>query len=241
MPSSPPSGSSAAATWTSRWVSTPPVIPRAASTMVMVIPFSQRCEGWHGRSGSERRAVWVVRATRTNHPNSETGRAVFQCAAGRPRSTTSCNVTGLQVRPNLPALPKLFGTSSQAVDPQRSINVRGHPSPVASATHSARLRTKAPMTSLAGSVDHRRQPDERRRVGHGASRSKNIGHAGGSESCHARIACTAGDGYRSEARATEGCERKPPDASGQDGKRRPGRAARARIRLHVRRFVTRRG
>src|SRR5271155_2563219 len=61
--------------------------------MVMVIPFSQRCEGWHGRSGSERRAVWVVRATRTNHPNSETGRAVFQCAAGRSRSTTSCNVT----------------------------------------------------------------------------------------------------------------------------------------------------
>ena len=72
-----------------------------------------------GRSG-------LFRATRTNHPNSETGRAVFQCAAGRSRSTTSCNVTGLQVRPNLPALPKLFGTSSQAVDPQRSINVRGH-------------------------------------------------------------------------------------------------------------------
>ena len=37
-PSSPPSGSRAAATWTSRCVSTPPVIPRAASTMVMVIP-----------------------------------------------------------------------------------------------------------------------------------------------------------------------------------------------------------
>ena len=69
--------------------------------------------------------VWAVSATRTNHPNSETGRAVFQCAAGRPRSTTFCNVTGLQVRPNLPALPKLFGTSTQAVDPQRSINVLG--------------------------------------------------------------------------------------------------------------------
>jgi len=27
--------------------------------------------------GSERRAVWAVLATRTNHPNSETGRAVF--------------------------------------------------------------------------------------------------------------------------------------------------------------------
>ena len=64
-------------------------------------------------------------ATRTNHPNSETGRAVFQCAAGRSRSTTSCNVTGLQVRPDLPALPKLFRTSNQAVDPQRSINELG--------------------------------------------------------------------------------------------------------------------
>ena len=70
--------------------------------------------------------VWVVGATRTIHPNSETGRAVFQCAAGRSRSTTSCNVTGLQVRPNPPALPKLFRTSSQAVDPQRSINEVGH-------------------------------------------------------------------------------------------------------------------
>ena len=67
--------------------------------------------------------VWVVRATQTNHPNSETGRAVFECAAGRSRSTTSYNVTGLQVRPNLPALPKLFRTSSQAVDPKRSIYV----------------------------------------------------------------------------------------------------------------------
>ena len=88
-------------------------------------PFLSKLEGWHGRSGSERRAVGVVLATRANHPNSETGRAVFQCAAGRPRSTTSCNVTGLQVRPNLPALPKLFRTSSQAVDPQRSINELG--------------------------------------------------------------------------------------------------------------------
>ena len=69
--------------------------------------------------------VWVVLATRTNHPNSETGRAVFQCAAGRSRSTTFCNVTGLRVRPNPPALPKLLGTSNQAVDPQRSINEVG--------------------------------------------------------------------------------------------------------------------
>ena len=40
-----------------------------------------------------------------------------QCAAGRSRPTTFCNVTGLQVRPDPPALPKLFRTSNQAVDP----------------------------------------------------------------------------------------------------------------------------
>ena len=40
-------------------------------------PFSLGVEGWHGRSGSERRAVQVVLATWTNHPNSETGRAAF--------------------------------------------------------------------------------------------------------------------------------------------------------------------
>ena len=69
--------------------------------------------------------VWVVLATQTNHPNSETGRAVFQCAAGRSRSTTSRNATGLQVRPNLPALPKLFGTSNQAVDPSEKYQCSG--------------------------------------------------------------------------------------------------------------------
>ena len=36
-------------------MSRPPITARAASTMVIVIRFSQRCEGWHGRSGSERR------------------------------------------------------------------------------------------------------------------------------------------------------------------------------------------
>ena len=39
-PSSPPIGSSAAATCTSAWVSTPPVMARASSTMVTAIPFS---------------------------------------------------------------------------------------------------------------------------------------------------------------------------------------------------------
>src|SRR4029077_7120217 len=38
-PSSPPIGSSAAATCTSAWVSTPPVIARV-STMVIAVPFS---------------------------------------------------------------------------------------------------------------------------------------------------------------------------------------------------------
>jgi hypothetical protein len=38
VPTSRPKGSSAAATCLSRWVSTPPVIPGAASTMVMAIP-----------------------------------------------------------------------------------------------------------------------------------------------------------------------------------------------------------
>ena len=63
VPSSPPSGSRAAATWTSRCVSTPPVTPRAASTMVMVIPSLYGVEGWHGRSGSERRGSGLFVAT----------------------------------------------------------------------------------------------------------------------------------------------------------------------------------
>jgi len=46
--SSPPTGSSAAATFRSRWVSTPPVTGRAASTMVIGHPFRLRgVKGWH--------------------------------------------------------------------------------------------------------------------------------------------------------------------------------------------------
>ena len=44
----------------------------------------------------------------------------------KARSTTFCNVARFQVRPDLPALPKLFRTSCEAVDPQRSINEVGH-------------------------------------------------------------------------------------------------------------------
>ena len=47
-------------------------------------PFlSQRCEGWHGRSGSERRAVQVVVATRTNHPTRRRDVPLSMCDAGR--------------------------------------------------------------------------------------------------------------------------------------------------------------
>src|SRR5215471_7523235 len=48
-PSSPPIGSSAAATCASACVSTPPVTARASSTMVNVIPFV--VEGWHAPAG----------------------------------------------------------------------------------------------------------------------------------------------------------------------------------------------
>ena len=44
-PSRPPMLSSAAATWTSRWVSTPPVTGRVASTMVIAIPFFKWLRG----------------------------------------------------------------------------------------------------------------------------------------------------------------------------------------------------
>ena len=55
-------------------------------------PFSLGVEGWHGRSGSERRAVQACSASRTNHPNSETGRAAVNVRLGgfgRRRFATS--------------------------------------------------------------------------------------------------------------------------------------------------------
>ena len=52
-PSRPPLASSAAATCTSRWVSTPPVIGRV-STMVIAIPSQfNLVKGWHARPGKE--------------------------------------------------------------------------------------------------------------------------------------------------------------------------------------------
>jgi hypothetical protein len=44
------------------------------------------------------------------------GRERRQCATGQPLPKES---RGLRVRPNPPALPNLFGTSSQAVDPEK--------------------------------------------------------------------------------------------------------------------------
>src|ERR1700722_14789498 len=90
-------------------------------------PFSLCVEGWHGRSGSERRAVWVVLAIRTNHPNSETGRAGFNVqleGLGRRHPKASLDSESGRTQP---VLPKLLRTSTQAVDPQRSINQWGHP------------------------------------------------------------------------------------------------------------------
>src|SRR5271169_884624 len=52
-PSSPPMGSSAAATCMSAWVSTPPVTARA-STMVNAIPFLW-LKGWHAPAGRRTR------------------------------------------------------------------------------------------------------------------------------------------------------------------------------------------
>jgi hypothetical protein len=89
-------------------------------------PFSQSVQGWHGRSGSERRVVRLVGSKPGQSPHLGDGTCRFQCATGESRSTTPEGVTGLRVGPNLPVLPKLLGTSNQAVDPQRSINVLGH-------------------------------------------------------------------------------------------------------------------
>src|SRR5664280_3583540 len=45
VPTNLPSGSSAATTWVSRWVSTPPVIPGGASTMVIAVPTFLNVDG----------------------------------------------------------------------------------------------------------------------------------------------------------------------------------------------------
>ena len=93
MPSSPPSGSGAAATWTS--VS----IDATSHTTRSFYDghghrFSLWCEGWHGRSGSERRAVQVVGSNPGQSPQLGDGTCRCQSAAGwlgRRRLATSRN------------------------------------------------------------------------------------------------------------------------------------------------------
>ena len=48
-PSRLPRASMAAATFSSRWVSTPPVTAHARSTILIAIPFSHLSKGWHAR------------------------------------------------------------------------------------------------------------------------------------------------------------------------------------------------
>ena len=78
-------------------------------------PFSQSVEGWHGRSGSERRGSGLFAQPGPITPTLRRDVPSFNVrleGLGRRRFV---NVTGLRVRPNPPALPKLFGTSNQAV------------------------------------------------------------------------------------------------------------------------------
>jgi hypothetical protein len=57
-------------------------------------------------------------------PNLGGGACRCQCPTGRARPKTP---QGLRVRPNLPVLPKLFRTSSQAVDPSGHCHCYGTP------------------------------------------------------------------------------------------------------------------
>jgi hypothetical protein len=85
-PSNPPMGSSAAATCTSAWVSTPPVMARA-STMVNVIPFLW-LKGWHapaGRRTCEPRPLIQARQIRPAAPVGAGGHVHPQGGAGRYR------------------------------------------------------------------------------------------------------------------------------------------------------------
>jgi hypothetical protein len=70
-PSSPPIGSRAAATFMSKWVSTPPVTARAGSTIVIAIPSSHLSKGWHAQhQGVRRRCDRPVGSGRSAAPRS---------------------------------------------------------------------------------------------------------------------------------------------------------------------------
>ncbi len=69
-PSSPPIPSSAAATWTSAWVSTPPVMA-GVFTMDTVIPFV--VEGWHAPAGHRTGEPWPLVQARQNRDGTAGG------------------------------------------------------------------------------------------------------------------------------------------------------------------------
>jgi hypothetical protein len=71
-PNNPPISSNAAATCTSRWVSTPPVTaPTSVFTMVIAIPFSRfRVKGWHAPpSGCGVGVIALLAQSDPPHPN----------------------------------------------------------------------------------------------------------------------------------------------------------------------------
>ena len=121
-PRSPPIGSSAAATCRSAWVSTPPVMTRASSTMVIAVPF--RVEGWRAPAG---------RRTREPRPLPRPGRSdrqrrwVPELGPGRQAGnrTTSTASAGSQVRPG----PRLRRYAQTAAKPRKQDSCRSFSDP----------------------------------------------------------------------------------------------------------------
>ena len=123
----------------SRWVSTPPVIPGAASTMVMAIPsFLKRLRG--GTAVPDRSDGWSIVRSKPDHHPLGTGRAAPRlCWSGAPTDGVqmqSCSPRDLKSGRATPVLPKLQRTNHSAVDPHgsstTSLVFRGHlePSPL---------------------------------------------------------------------------------------------------------------
>ena len=85
-PNKAPLRSTAAATCTSRCVSTPPTIGREVSTMVIAIPsLVEQVKGWHARPGKE--TVTSRLLAQPARSPSGTGRASFRSRATYPPST----------------------------------------------------------------------------------------------------------------------------------------------------------
>ncbi len=116
-PSSPPMGSSAAATCTSAWVSTPPVMARISarvSTMVTAIPFL-RLKGWHAPEGVGPVKPWPLIQARQISPAMPVGARKNWDPADRSfRKTTRSGVSRLGGQ-----------AGTQAPDPTRpSVKIR---------------------------------------------------------------------------------------------------------------------